>query len=234
MQRHHVIRLSGLLVLTAVVAACGGSGSRGTSVARSTVAEVGATEPASAGTDTTSPAAQTPAFAAAGAPTGLVSGGNGTEPVAATLSGRDCTIDGLFGTCRGAAGSGGEFVVASHNDPADYSIWTVVVGCGTQPATPIASVKAKQLVATADLTFATYGDVAGIVRHAEGASEAFLVYQPSGATCPNVFGLGPIQPNSIMTAGTDVVGVTRPDGTLACARADAAAGFVVTEGQTGC
>ena len=60
------------------------------------------------------------------------------------------------------------------------------------------------------------------------------MFQPAGSTCPQVFGVGPIKVNSIMGGGTDLVSVTRPDGSLACVVADGAGAFTVTEQQTAC
>ena len=119
------------------------------------------------------------------------------------------------------------------SDANDFTIRTVGVRCGLTPAVTMATVTGKQLVVLGQLKFAEFGGVIGVLRYGAG-DEAFLVYQPSGSSCPEVFGLGPIKLDSIMQGGSDVVGITRPDGSLACVVADGAGAFVVSEQQTAC
>jgi len=172
-------------------------------------------------------------FVSAGEPTGLVAGAGATSAVSATVDDTLCTADDPLISCQGATGSGGQFVVTVEFDANDFAIRTAGVRCGLAPAVTMASVTGKQLVVLGQLNFAEFGGVIGVLRYGAG-DEAFLVYQPSGSTCPQVFGLGPIKVNSIMQGGNDVVGVTRPDGSLACVVADGAGAFVVSEQQTGC
>jgi len=135
--------------------------------------------------------------------------------------------------CSGATGTSGQFVVTVENDANDFSIRTVGVRCGLAPAVTMATSTGKQLILLGQLTFAEFGNVIGVARYGTG-DEALLVFQPSGSCCAQAFGLGPIKVNSILLGGTDIVGITRPDGSLACAVADGAGAFLVSEQQTQC
>ncbi len=170
---------------------------------------------------------------ASGTPTGLAAGAGATGVISATVDGTLCTVDDPLISCVGATGSGGQFVVTVENDPNDFSVRTVGIRCGLAPAATMASSTGKQLVILGSLTFSEFGDVIGVARYGAG-DEAFLVFQPSGSTCPQVFGMGLIKANSIMSGGNNVVGVTRPDGSLACVVADGAGAFVVAEQQSAC
>jgi hypothetical protein len=161
-------------------------------------------------------------------------GGPSGDAIKVTINGRDCISDGLFGICRAATGAGGAFVVATITDHDDYAVATTTVYCGAAPAVPLTSVTARQLVSIADVTFDGYGEALGIVRYAGDESEAMIAYQPAGAACPSVFGLGPIKEESVMIGGNNTVGVTRPDDSLACITSDGAGGFAVSENQTKC
>lgn len=226
-----------LFVVTSVaaavllLAACGGGSGRRSSASNSaanTVA-VQTTDPAAVD----APAQDGPPLVSLGTATGLVDGAGAATARSATLSGTQCQADDPMVTCSGATGAGGQFVVTVENDPNDFTIRTVGVRCGLAPAVTMASVTGKQLVVLGQLTFAQYGGVVGVARYGAG-DEAFLVFQPTGSSCPQVFGLGPIKVNSIMGGGTDMVSITRPDGSLACVRADDAGAFTVSEQQTAC
>ena len=179
------------------------------------------------------PAQDAPALVAVGTPTGLIAGPGATSAISATVDATLCTPDDPLISCVGATGIGGQFVVTVENDATDFSVRTVGIRCGLAPAATMASATGKQLVILGSLNFTEFGDVIGVARYGAG-DEAFLVFQPTGSTCPQVFGLGPIKLNSILSGGTNVVGVTRPDDSLACAVADGAGGFTVSEQQTGC
>jgi len=200
----------------------------------------GANNPAnSSGVTVTEPAVVDPPgqdaapLVAAGTPTGLIAGAGETSVISATVDATLCTANDPLVSCIGATGSGGQFVVTVENDVNDFSIRTVGVRCGLAPAVTMASATGKQLVVLGSLTFSGFGDVIGVARYGAG-DEAFLVFQPSDSPCPQVFGLGPIKLNSIMSGGVDVVGITRPDGSLACAAANGAGAFVVSEQQSAC
>lgn len=109
-----------------------------------------------------------------------------------------------------------------------FSTWDVVVRCGTDPAVPIASADQISLTASTDLTFEPYGEVTGVELWGDDGSEAALVYRPTGANCPQVFGLGAVKQYSTMCGGENVVSITRPDGSIACVVADEANGFAVS------
>lgn len=179
------------------------------------------------------PAQDVPPLVALGAPTGLAAGAGATSDISASVDETLCTVDDPLVSCMGATGAGGQFVVTVENDANDFTIRTVGVRCGLSPAVTMANATGKQLIVLGQLNFAEFGGVIGVARYGAG-DEAFLVVQPTGSTCPQVFGLGPIKLNSIMSGGTDVVGITRPDGSLACVVADGAGSFLVSEQQTGC
>lgn len=223
--------VSSVALALGLLAACGGgSGHRanGTNIPTSG-AGVNVTEPA-----VVDPPVQDAApLVAVGSPTGLTAGAGETSVISATVDDTLCTADNPLVTCIGATGSGGQFVVTVENDINDFSVRTVGVRCGLAPAVTMASATGKQLVVLGQLNFAEFGNVTGVARYGAG-DEAFLVFQPSGSTCPQVFGLGPIKLNSIMIGGTNVVGVTRPDGSLACAVSNGTGSFVVAEQQSKC
>ena len=223
--------LISISLAVSLLAACGGGSGRRQVASNGTVksSDVTATQPGAADP----PAPSAPLLVATGMPTGLTSGAGTTSVLSATVAGTVCTADDPLVSCVGATGSGGQFVVTVENDINDFSVRTVGVRCGLAPAATMSNVTGKQLVLLGQLTFAEFGDVIGVARYGAG-DEAFLVFQPSGSACPQVFGVGPIKVNSILTGGTDVVGVTRPDGSLACVVADGAGTFVVTEQQSGC
>lgn len=214
-----------------LLAACGGGSSRRTPAAN------GPTTNASqlvAQTSTVGATAQeAPPLIALGVATGLTAGAGPTTLTSATVDGTQCLAENPLVSCMGATGIGGPFVVTVENDPNDFTIRTVGVRCGLTPAVTMANSTGKQLVVLGQLSFAPYGGVVGVARYGAG-DEAFLVYQPSGSTCPKVFGLGPIKLNSIMGGGADVLSITRPDGSLACIVADDAGTFTVSEQQTAC
>jgi len=215
-----------------LLGACGGGGSGQRSVVSSSPGNSSGANV----TDSTSvdpPIADVPPFVAAGAPTGLIAGAGATSAISAAIDVTLCTANDPLVSCQGATGSGGQFVVTVENDATDFAIRTVGVRCGLTPAVTVANVTGKQLVVLGQLTFSEFGGVIGVLRYGAG-DEAFLVYQPKGSTCPQVFGLGPVKLNSIMQGGNDVVGITRPDGSLACVVADGKGAFVLSEQQSGC
>ena len=146
----------------------------------------------------------------------ITSGAGGARPMDAAPKGRDCGMSKeLFGSCRAGTGTGGVYTVTFENNRDDFT-WNVVVRCGVHPAQPIASVQRQKLTVSADLNFDGIGEVVGVLMNATDGSEAALVYQPAGAECPQVFGVGPIKPNTAMGGGHNVVTITRPDSTTAC------------------
>ena len=225
-----------VVVAVCLLAACGGGSGRRTA---GTNAQAGSTavnvvdSVVVAPTQEVAPTQDATPLVALGVPTGLTAGAGATSGLSATVDETVCTADDPLVSCMGATGVGGQFVVTVENDANDFTIRTVGVRCGLAPAVTIASSTGKQLVVLGQLNFAEFGGVIGVARYGAG-DEAFLVFQPAGSACPQVFGVGPIKPNSIMSGGTDVVGVTRPDGSLACVVADGAGAFAVSETQTGC
>jgi len=229
--------VSSVVVAGLLFGACGGGSDDGSSTPSTPENGSGVNVPDPTGTDpaatTDAPAPDATPFVSAGAPTGLSAGTGATSELSATIDGTSCTADDPLVSCMGAIGSGGPFVVTVENDPDDFSIRTVGVRCGLTPAVATATVAGEQLVVLGQLSFAEFGGVIGVARYGAG-DEAFLVYQPTGSTCPEVFGLGPIQLNSIMQGGNEVVGITRPDGSLACVVADGSAAFTISEAQDAC
>ena len=217
--------------------ACGGGSDDGSSTPSTPENGSGVNVPDPTGTGPATPidapASNMTPFVSAGTPTGLSAGAGATSELSATIDGTSCTADDPLASCLGAIGSGGPFVVTVENDPDDFSIRTVGVRCGLTPAVATATVTGEQLVVLGQLSFAEFGGVIGVARYGAG-DEAFLVYQPTGSSCPEVFGLGPIQPNSIMQGGNEVVGITRPDGSLACVVADGSGAFAISEAQDAC
>ena len=222
---------SSLVVAVGFLAACGGGSGTATTKSEtlSSSAQAVATDPAVV----TTLAQNAIPLVSLGVPTGLIGGAGATSALSATIDATQCTADNPLASCMGATGTGGAFVVTVENDANDFAIRTVGVRCGLTPAVTMGSVSGKQLVLLGQLKFAEFGGVIGVARYGAG-DEAFLVFQPAGSTCPQVFGLGPIKLNSIMLGGTDVVGITRPDDSLACVTADGAGAFVVSEQQSGC
>lgn len=157
------------------------------------------------------------------------------------IDGRECVLtEALNGSCRAAAGTGGDFVLTAEGSLDSPGEWNVVVRCGLQPAVPSASTQGAFQPVIADLGLAPYGDVIGITLLGASTAEAALVYQPEGAECPVVWGLGEVDSASLFTGGIDALnGSERPlafrdaQGSDACAVADGQGGITVGTPQGG-
>ena len=162
-------------------------------------------------------------------------GGGGAAPLVAQVDGRECVLaDALFGSCRASTGAGGAFLVTAESTAEAPTTWTMVVRCGTSPGIPAASTHGDFQPQTSDVGLEPYGEVLGITLRAEVA-EAALVYQPDGAECPVVWGLGEVDQGSFFTGGLDALsGSSNPirftdaQGVRACAVADGAGGIAVS------
>ena len=169
-----------------------------------------------------------------GETTRIGAGANGAVPMAAAPSGRECGMSkDLFGSCRAGTGAGGVFTVTFENDKTDFT-WDVVVRCGVAPAVPIASAPALKLTVSADLKFDSVGEVVGVLMNATDGSEAALVFQPKGESCPEVFGVGAIKPNTALGGGNNVTSFTKPDGSIACIKAKGESFAVTPATGTSC
>lgn len=217
-----------LVALPLLVAACGGGGDE-------------ATDATTGDGATTSTTAAEGSFDATteilGAPTTFEAGGGGADALDAEVDNRNCKQgdEVLMGSCRASTGAGGPFLVTSEGDVAAPGEWNVVVRCGINPAEPVASARGTFLPATTDLGLAPYGEVIAVTLIGSAGNEASLVYHPEGSDCPAVWGLGPVEENSLFLGGTDALnGEERPilftkvDGTTACAAADGSGGIEVT------
>jgi hypothetical protein len=161
--------------------------------------------------------------------------GGDAEPIEVSVSGRECVLsEPLFGSCRAATGAGGAFTVTAEGDPDSPSEWTVVARCGLTPAAPGASASGAFTPVLADIGLAPYGEVAGVTLLGPDGADAALVYQPQGAACPVVWGLGQVDRTSLFTGGTDALnGEEAPlrfrdaTGAEACAVADGRGGISV-------
>lgn len=194
--------------------------------------------------DAAEPADDAPtATSAKGTITGLPSlfedGGGGAVDLDASVEGRECVLaETLPLTCRAATGTGGGFVVTAEgvaDAPGDFN---VVVRCGLTPAAPVASASGPVQPITTDLGLAPYGEVVGVTLIADDVAEAALVYLPDGTGCPVVWGLGPVDPGSFLTGGTDALnGEEAPirfsdaTGRSVCAEADGEGGIAVTSAR---
>ena len=226
MRLRQIAVLSALLLSTA---ACGGSD--GTDASTTT----GAAQ-SDGDVTTTTPAASSTDAEILGEDTAFAPGGDDAVDLTAEVAERECELgEVLFGSCRASTGAGGPFLVTAEGDVADPGEWNVVVRCGLDPATPVASAKGTFQPATADLGLAPYGEVLGVSLTTGDEAEGALVYQPEGSDCPVVWGLGPIAPSNLFVGGTDRLnGDEAPirfmlaDGSPACAVADGDGGIEVT------
>ena len=161
--------------------------------------------------------------------TRLQQGANGAKPLnAATAKRGDCGLPvGTLATCQAATGSGGTFLITQESTAADPTLYSVVVRCGTNPAVPIAAAIGLKSPLAAELSFDLYGEVIGVGLNGTDGSDAALIYQPTGDTCPSIFGVGPVKTFSAMGGGKNIVTMTRPDQSTICVSSDPAAGFVV-------
>jgi hypothetical protein len=225
MRLRHIAVVSALLLSTA---ACGGSDDTDASAT---------TEAAqSDGDDTTTTAATSTDAQILGEDTVFAPGGDGAADLTAEVAERECELgEVLFGSCRASTGAGGPFLVTAEGDVDAPGEWNVVVRCGLDPATPVASAKGTFQPATADLGLAPYGEVLGVSLTTGDEAEGALVYQPEGSDCPVVWGLGPIGPSNVFVGGTDrlngdeaPIRFTQADGSPACAVADGDGGIEVT------
>ena len=112
------------------------------------------------------------------------------------------------------------------------STWNVVVRCGLLPSQPGAAAAGEFTPLVADLGLAPYGEVVGVTLLSADGAEAALVYQPEGADCPVVWGLGEVGSNSLFTGGIDALNgeenplrFTDASGADACAVADGQGGI---------
>jgi hypothetical protein len=161
--------------------------------------------------------------------------GGDVEPIDAGVSGRECLLsEPLFGSCRAATGAGGAFVVTAEGSADAPGEWTIVARCGLTPAAPGASASGAFTPVVTDLGLAPYGEITGVTLLGPDRAEAALVYQPGGAACPTVWGLGEIDRTSLFTGGTDALnGAEDPlrfrdaTGAEACAVADGEGGISV-------
>lgn len=166
---------------------------------------------------------------------GFVAGGGGAGPLEVSVNERECVVtEALFGSCRAGSGDGGDFVVTAEGSMDSASEWNIVVRCGLEPAVPAASVLGEFTPVITDLGLADYGDVIGITLLDGPDSRAALVYQPEGAECPVVWGLGPVDEGSFFTGGTDALNGSEsplafrgPGGVNACAVPDGQGGITV-------
>ena len=118
--------------------------------------------------------------------------------------------DALFGSCRASTGTGGAFLVTAESTPEAPTTWKMVVRCGTNPGIPAASAQGDFQPITSDIGLEPYGEVLGVTLRGEVA-EAALVYQPDGADCPVVWGLGAVDRGSFFTGGLDALsGASNP------------------------
>jgi hypothetical protein len=136
--------------------------------------------------------------------------------------------------CHAAEGAGGSFVVTAEGNTVIPPEWNIVVRCGLDPAAPGASARGTFTPVFTDLGLRAYGEVIGITFNGDQDAEASLAFLPSGATCPVVWGLGPIKRFSSFSGGLDPLNgseralqFARPDGTITCVVADAKGGLDV-------
>ena len=171
-----------------------------------------------------------------GEDTRFAAGGSGAADVEGDVNERECKLTGtVFGSCRASTGSGGGFFVTAEGTPDAPSEWNVVVRCGLHPAAPVTSAKGTFQPQTADLGLLPYGELVGVTLRGADATEGALVYQPAGSDCPVVWGLGPIDPSSLFTGGTDrlngderPIQFTQPGGVVVCAVGDGSGGIEVS------
>jgi len=209
--------------------------------------------PASDNVDTTAPTSESPAAEASveavpdavseilGERSDFAAGAGGAAPLETDIEGRECLLrEALNGSCRGAGGTGGDFVVTAEGSIDAPGEWNVVVRCGLEPAVPAASAQGAFTPVIADLGLAPYGDVIGITLLGASTAEAALIYQPDGAECPVVWGVGGVDSTSLFTGGTDALnGSESPlafrnaQGSDACAVADGQGGITVGTPQGG-
>jgi hypothetical protein len=226
------LRLAALALVLATATGCGGesaSSDDSSGAATAVTSSSAATESATA-SETVAPAD----VGVLGEPAGFEPGAE-ADAIEVSVSGRECvTSEPLFGSCRAATGAGGAFVVTAEGDPDSPSEWTLVARCGLAPAVPGAAASGSFTPVLADLALAPYGELAGVTMLGAEDAVAALVYQPQGATCPVVWGLGEIDRGSIFTGGTDALnGEESPlrfrsaDGAEACAVADGQGGISV-------
>jgi hypothetical protein len=239
------VRVRGDLVavgLTAAVAmtSCGGGSpaaeSQPTSSPTSPVASAEATASESAAAPPATEAVEGTAahVDVLGAPSPFAPARDG-EPMEVSVSGRECVlVEPLFGSCRAATGAGGAFVVTAEGVADSPGEWTVVARCGLAPAAPGAAASGAFAPVLADVGLAPYGDGAAVTLLGTDHAEAALVYQPAGAPCPVVWGLGQVSRTSLFTGGTDALnGDEDPlrfldaTGAEACAVADGNGGIRV-------
>jgi hypothetical protein len=230
-----------LTVAAALTTSCGGSSDAGGQSARPTTppSSVPTTSETASSETASTPTSEAPDTAAdiavLGGASSFEAGGGSAEPLQVDVAGRECVLsEPLFGSCRGATGAGGAFVVTAEGDPDSVSTWTVVARCGLAPAAAGASASGTFTPVMADLGLAPYGEVAGVTLLGPDHAEAALVYQPQGAACPTVWGLGEVDRASLFTGGTDALNGEESalrfrdaTGAEACAVADGQGGIMV-------
>jgi len=199
-------------------------------------------EPAASATATATEPPDPPASVDAeilGESTTFAAGASGVADVEVTVHERECLFaDALPLSCRASTGAGGAFVVTAEGNPDLPGEWNVVVRCGLAPAVPVASASGDFQPVISDLGLTPYGELAGITLVRDDDAEAALVYQPTGAACPVVWGIGKVDPTSLFTGGTDALsGDEAPirfraaSGSDACAIADGQGGMMIGKPQ---
>lgn len=227
----HSIRAAALVVS---LAACGGGGSDSAdspgsplpAASRETGSPASSAPDAAASTSEAQPAAVT-----LGAPTQLVTGSG--NPITATVNGRTCTVEALFGTCQAHTGTGGPFAVTVTSDKKDFARRTLTIYCGVDNARPGFSATGTILILEAQMSFEPHGEAEGIIIDGPDRAEAMIAFRGTGADCAQVFGLGDVAKGSIYTGGNGAYMVKRPDESTACITATAES-FVVSEAATSC
>lgn len=224
-----------LAAVLLLAAACGGGGGDdgGGTGAPDASPETTAPDGGSGGSDLTTEIL--------GEDTQFAAGGDGASDLDVEVDGRECKLtDVLFGSCRAATGAGGVFVVTAEGNPDDTSEWNMVVRCGLDPAVPVASARGTFTPQYSDLGLEPYGEVFAMTLTGADEAEASLVFQPEGAACPVVWGLGPVKTSGLFVGGTDALNgdvdpiqFTMADGTLACITADGAGGLDVSASTGG-
>lgn len=162
-------------------------------------------------------------------------GGADATSLDVQVDGRECVLSTpLFGSCRASTGAGGAFVVTMESTPEAPTVYDVVVRCGTAPAEAVASAVGDFQPRSSDVGLEAYGEVLGVTLVGDVA-EGALVYQPEGATCPVVWGLGEVDRNNLFTGGLDALNgeatplrFTDAKGAVQCADADGRGGIRVS------